>query len=170
MRCIHWVRSSISVLRIRARERHRQRCSGGINALSLSLRCRRAAGKRWAGWELSASRPPRLIQDVRASKVGAGVIHHRATIIRVSMTDEIPDGPGIATLVVPMPGSVRPPSDTVAAMLSWLSAHGAPRTAEVLGRLRRHAWAIELPDPDAATQSELIAKPDERGAGRSRCR
>jgi hypothetical protein len=73
------------------------------------------------------------------------------------MTDEIPDGPGIATLVVPMPGSVRPPSDTVAAMLSWLSAHGAPRTAEVLGRLRRHAWAIELPDPDAATQSELWA-------------
>jgi hypothetical protein len=73
------------------------------------------------------------------------------------MTDEIPDGPGIATLVVAMPGSVRPATDTVAAMLRWLRAHGAPRTAEVLDRLQRHAWTIELPDPDAATQSELWA-------------
>ena len=73
------------------------------------------------------------------------------------MTDEIPDGPGIATLVVPMPGSVRPPTDTAAAMLSWLSAHGAPRTAEVLCRLQRQAWTIELPNPDAATQTELWA-------------
>lgn len=73
------------------------------------------------------------------------------------MTDETPDEPGIATLVVPMPGSVRPPSDTAGAMLSWLSAHGAPRTAEVLDRLQRHAWTIELPDLDAATQSELWA-------------
>ena len=75
----------------------------------------------------------------------------------MSMIDEIPDGPGIATLVVPMPGSVRPPTDTAAAMLSWLSAHGAPRTAEVLGRLQRQAWTIELPNPDAATQTELWA-------------
>jgi hypothetical protein len=73
------------------------------------------------------------------------------------MTDEIPDAPGTATLVVPMPGSVRPPTDTAAATLSWLSAHGAPRTAEVLDRLQHHAWTIELPDPDAATQSELWA-------------
>ena len=73
------------------------------------------------------------------------------------MTDEIPDGPGIATLVVPMLGSVRAPTDSAAATLSWLSAHGAPRTAEVLDRLQRHAWTIELPDPDAATQSELWA-------------
>jgi len=77
--------------------------------------------------------------------------------MRVSMTDEIRDGPGIATLVVPMPGSVRAPTDSAAATLSWLSAHGAPRTAEVLDRLQRHAWTIELPDPDAATQSELWA-------------
>jgi hypothetical protein len=56
------------------------------------------------------------------------------------MADEIPDGPGIATLVVPMLGSVRPPSDTVAAMLIWLSAHARadavaparPRVASVL--------------------------------------
>ena len=73
------------------------------------------------------------------------------------MTDEIPDGPGIATLVVPMPGSVRPPSGTAAAMLSWLSAHGAPRTAEVLERLQRQGWTIAVPNPDAATQTELWA-------------
>ena len=73
------------------------------------------------------------------------------------MTDEIADGPGIATLVVPLPGSVRAPTDSAAATLSWLSAHGAPRTAEVLDRLQRHAWTIELADPDAATQFELWA-------------
>jgi hypothetical protein len=50
------------------------------------------------------------------------------------MADEISDGPGIATLVVPMPGSVRPPSDTVAAMLIWLSAHGAPMPSPRLAR------------------------------------
>jgi hypothetical protein len=42
-------------------------------------------------------------------------------------------------------------------MWSWLSAHGASRTPEVLDRLQRHAWTIELSDPDAATQSELWA-------------
>ena len=73
------------------------------------------------------------------------------------MTDEIPGGPGIATLVIPMPGSVRPPTDTAAAMLTWLSAHGAPRTAEVLRRLQCHAWTIGPPNPDAATQTELWA-------------
>ena len=73
------------------------------------------------------------------------------------MTDEIPRGPGIATLVIRMPGSVRPPTDSAAAMLTWLSAHGAPRTAEVLRRLRRHAWTIEPPSPAAATQTELWA-------------
>jgi hypothetical protein len=35
-----------------------------------------------------------------------------------------------------------------------LSAHGAPRTAEVLRRLQRQAWAIEAADSDAATQTE----------------
>jgi hypothetical protein len=75
----------------------------------------------------------------------------------MSMTDEIPRGPGIATLVIPMPGSVRPPTDTAAAMLTWLSAHGAPRTAEVLRRLQCHAWTIEPPNSDAATQTELWA-------------
>jgi hypothetical protein len=73
----------------------------------------------------------------------------------MSMTDEIPRGPGIATLVIRMPGSVRPPTDTAAAMLTWLSAHGAPRTAEVLTRLQCHAWTP--PNPDAATQTELWA-------------
>jgi hypothetical protein len=39
-------------------------------------------------------------------------------------------------------------------MIGWLSAYGAPRAAEVLGRLPRHAWAIEPPNSDAATQTE----------------
>ena len=56
-----------------------------------------------------------------------------------------------------MPGSVRPPTAGAAAMIAWLSAHGAPRTAEVLRRLERHEWAIEPSDPDAATQAELWA-------------
>ena len=73
------------------------------------------------------------------------------------MTEGRPHGPGLAMLVVPMPGSVRPPTDSAAAMIAWLFAHGAPRTAEVLRRLQRHAWAIEPPDPDAATQTELWA-------------
>jgi hypothetical protein len=75
----------------------------------------------------------------------------------MSLTDEIPDGPGIAVLVVRMPGSVRPPTDASAVMITWLDAHGAPRTAEVLSRLQRHGWTIEVPNTDAATQSELRA-------------
>jgi hypothetical protein len=73
------------------------------------------------------------------------------------MTEEFPHEPGLAILVVPMPGSVRPPTDSATAMIAWLFVHGAPRTAEVLRRLQRHAWAIEPPDPDAATQTELWA-------------
>ena len=73
------------------------------------------------------------------------------------MTEERPPGPGLATLVVPMPGSVRPPTDRAATMIAWLFVHGAPRTAEVLRRLQRDAWAIEPPDSDAAVQTELWA-------------
>jgi hypothetical protein len=73
------------------------------------------------------------------------------------MTKELPHGPGIAVLVIPMPGSVRPPTDTAATMIAWLFAHGAPRTAEVLSRLQRDAWTIEPPRPDTATQTELWA-------------
>jgi hypothetical protein len=73
------------------------------------------------------------------------------------MTDELPPGPGLAMLVVPMPGSVRPPTDSAAAMIAWLVKHGAPRTADVLARLQHQGWAIEPPDPDAATQTELRA-------------
>jgi hypothetical protein len=73
------------------------------------------------------------------------------------MTEEPPHGPGIAALVIPMPGSVRPPTDSAAAMIAWLFAHGAPRTADVLSRLQRDAWTIEPPSPDAATQTELWA-------------
>jgi hypothetical protein len=71
------------------------------------------------------------------------------------MTRELPHGPGLAVLAIPMPGSVRPPTDTAAAMIAWLVAHGAPRTADTLSRLQRDAWTIEPPSPDAATQTEL---------------
>jgi hypothetical protein len=74
-----------------------------------------------------------------------------------AMREQLPDGPGIAVLVIPMPGGVRPPTDDTAAMIAWLFRHGAPRTGEVLTRLQRHAWTIELPDPAASTQSELWA-------------
>jgi len=73
------------------------------------------------------------------------------------MIGDPPHGPGLATLVVPMPGSVRPPTDSAAAMIAWLARHGAPRTAELLRRLQHHGWTIEPPDPAAATQSELWA-------------
>lgn len=73
------------------------------------------------------------------------------------MTGQIPGGRGVATLVIPMPGSVRPPTYDIAAILTWLSAHGAPRTAEVLTRLQRDGWTLALPDPDGATQRELWA-------------
>ena len=74
------------------------------------------------------------------------------------MSREPPPGPGVALLVVPMPGGVRPPTDDVEAMIAWLYRHGAPRTGEVLRRLQRHAWAIELPEPDADTQDALWAR------------
>ena len=64
----------------------------------------------------------------------------------------------MAVLVIPMPGGVRPPTDDTAAMIAWLYRHGAPRTGEVLTRLQRHAWTLELPDPAASTQSELRAR------------
>jgi len=70
---------------------------------------------------------------------------------------QLPDGPGIAVLVIPMPGGVRPPTADTAAMIAWLARHGAPRTGEVLTRLQRHGWTLKLPDPAAATQSELWA-------------
>jgi hypothetical protein len=73
------------------------------------------------------------------------------------MIDDLPHGPGLATLVVPMPGSVRPATDSAAAMIAWLVKHGAPRTAEVLRRLQHQGWTIEPPDPDAAAQTELWA-------------
>jgi hypothetical protein len=74
-----------------------------------------------------------------------------------AVREQPPDGPGMAVLVIGMPGDVRPPTDDTAAMIAWLFRHGAPRTGEVLTRLQRHSWTIELPDPAAATQSELWA-------------
>lgn len=64
--------------------------------------------------------------------------------------------PGTATLVIKLPGSVRMPTETPA-VIEWLSAHGAPRTAEVLTRLQRDGWTIITPDPDTATQTALWA-------------
>jgi hypothetical protein len=71
--------------------------------------------------------------------------------------EQLPNGPGIAVLVIAMPGGVRPPTDDTAAMIAWLARHGAPRTGEVLRRLQRHGWTLKLPDPAASTQSELWA-------------
>ena len=56
-----------------------------------------------------------------------------------------------------MPGGVRAPPGDTAAMIAWLFRHGAPRTGEVLRRLERHAWALELPDPVASSRSMLWA-------------
>jgi hypothetical protein len=56
-----------------------------------------------------------------------------------------------------MPGGVRPPTGDTAPMIAWLFRHGAPRTGEVLRRLQRHAWTLELPDPAASTRCELWA-------------
>jgi hypothetical protein len=72
-------------------------------------------------------------------------------------SEQPPDGAGTAVLVIPMPGGVRPPTDDIAAMIAWLARHGAPRTGEVLARLERHGWTLELPEPAASTQSELWA-------------
>jgi hypothetical protein len=73
------------------------------------------------------------------------------------MKQELPPGPGIAVLVIPMPGGIEAPTDTVTAIIAWLFRHGGPRTGEVLRRLERHGWTLELPDPAAATQTELWA-------------
>ena len=73
------------------------------------------------------------------------------------MNEEPARGPGIAVLVIPMPGGMAAPTDTFPAMIAWLSRHGGPRTGEVLTRLERHGWKLELPDPDAGTQTELRA-------------
>lgn len=73
------------------------------------------------------------------------------------MTEDPPHGPGLATLIVPMPGSVRPPTHSAAEMIAWLARHGAPRTAEVLSRLQHHGWTVEPPEPAALTQTELQA-------------
>ena len=73
------------------------------------------------------------------------------------MGEELSPGPGTAVLVVPMPGGMETPTDTVAAMIAWLFRHGGPRTGEVLTRLERHSWTLELPYPGAVAQTELWA-------------
>ena len=56
-----------------------------------------------------------------------------------------------------MPGDMEAPADTVAAMIAWLFRHGGPRTGEVLTRLERHGWTLELPYPGAVAQTGLWA-------------
>jgi hypothetical protein len=73
------------------------------------------------------------------------------------MNEEPAPGPGVAVLVIPMPGGMAVPTDSVAAMIAWLHHHGGPRTAEVLTRLERQGWTLELPDPAAGMQIELWA-------------
>ena len=58
------------------------------------------------------------------------------------MSEELSPGPGTAVLVIPMPGGMEAPADTVAAMIAWLFRHGGPRTGEVLTRLERHGWSL----------------------------
>jgi hypothetical protein len=71
--------------------------------------------------------------------------------------EQLPDGPGIAVLVIPMTGGVRPPTGDTAAMLAWLSRHGAPCTGEVLTRLERDAWTLALPDAAASHRASWPA-------------
>ena len=73
------------------------------------------------------------------------------------MNDEPAPGPGVAVLIIPMPRGMAVPTDSGAAMIAWLYRHGGPRTAEVLTRLERRGWTLELPDPAAGTQTELWA-------------
>jgi hypothetical protein len=35
-----------------------------------------------------------------------------------AVREQLPDGPGVAALVVPVPGGVRPPTDDTAAMIA----------------------------------------------------
>jgi hypothetical protein len=60
-------------------------------------------------------------------------------------------------LVIPMPGGMAAPTDTFPAMIAWMYRHGGPRTGEVLTRLERHGWQLELLDPGAGTHAELWA-------------
>jgi len=71
------------------------------------------------------------------------------------MSEELSPGPGTAVLVIPMPGGMEAPTDTVAAMIAWLFRHGRPRTGEVLTRLERHGWTLELPYPGAVAQTAV---------------
>jgi hypothetical protein len=73
------------------------------------------------------------------------------------MNEEPIRGPGIAVLVIPMPGGTAAPTDTFPTMIAWLYRHGGPRTGEVLTRLERRGWKLELPDPYAGAQTELWA-------------
>ena len=84
------------------------------------------------------------------------------------MANESFQKPGTATLVVPLPGSVRPPTDTPAAILDWLPRHGAPRTADLLKTLERNGWTIEVPNLEADTQQELWATARHRSLGDAR--
>jgi hypothetical protein len=73
------------------------------------------------------------------------------------MNEKTARGPGVAVLVIPMPGGTPVPTDTFPAMIAWLHHHGGPRTGEVLMRLERHGWTLALPDPCARRQTELWA-------------
>jgi hypothetical protein len=73
------------------------------------------------------------------------------------MNERPAPGSGVAVLVIPMPGGMAVPTDSVAAMIAWLYRHGGPRTGELLTRLERQGWTLELPDPAAGMQTELWA-------------
>jgi hypothetical protein len=77
-----------------------------------------------------------------------------------------PNGPGMAVLVIPMPGGVRPPTDDTAAMIARLARHGAPRTGEVLARThagseeqRKRRWRRLLLSAMQASARERLSLP-----------
>jgi hypothetical protein len=74
----------------------------------------------------------------------------------VAAPDQLPDGPGIAVLVTAVPGGVRSATDDAAALIAWLARHRAPhrRSAHAATAPRLDA---QVPDPAAATRSELWA-------------
>src|SRR5215207_4513124 len=73
------------------------------------------------------------------------------------MNEEPIRGPGIAVLLIPMPSGMAAPTDTFPTMIAWLVPPRRAAHREVLTRLERHGWKLELPDPDAGAQTELWA-------------
>jgi hypothetical protein len=86
------------------------------------------------------------------------------------MNEEPARGPGIAVLVIPIPGGMAVPTDTFPGMIDWLYRHGGPRTGEVLTRLERHGWELELLASPTSRTRERQPKPVHGRVGESHVR